>query len=167
MDLTRRCEVLEKLGMRWSTAVAMAKLGRKALRSLDGPLTEDANQIAESMEVAVAPCKPLAAQSRSLGVDNSVTTQTGLDVLSSAAEAHANNVNQGRPSRTLIADSIYENNGVDGPSRDTSGLPDFDIQGGNFHDLDALFGDFVDLSMPTLFQDPLFENEQLFDLPDF
>ena len=165
-DLTRRCEILEKLSMRWSTAAAMAKLGRKALRSLDRPLTEDSTQIAESMEIAVTPCKPLVAQNRGLGV-KSVTKQTGLDVLSSAAEAHANNIDQRRPSRTLIADPMYENNGPEVLNRDTPGLQDFDLQGGNFHDLDALFGDFVDLSMPTLFQNPLFENEQFFDLPDF
>ena len=165
-DLARRCEILEKLGVRWSTAAAMAKLGRKALRSLDGPLMEDANEITESMEVAVAPCKPLAAHSRGSEAEDSVTKQTGLDVLSSAAEAHANNVNQRRPSRTLIEDSVHEANGTDGRSHDTPGIPDFDIQGGNFHDLDALFGEFVDLSMPTLFQDPLFENENFFEIPD-
>lgn len=164
-DLTIRCAVLEKLGVRWSSAAAMAKLGRKALRSLDRP-NDDSHKVVEMMEDALNPCRPLASISRGAELDDAMAEQTGLDVLSSAAEAHANTVEQRRSSRGMN-DSAYETNSSNGLVSATPGFQDFDLQDGNFHDLDALFGDFVDLSMPTLLQDPLFENEQFFDLPDF
>lgn len=166
-DLTTRCEVLEKLGARWTSAAAMAKLGRKALKSLERPTAEDSSKLSGMMEDAITPCKPLAALSRGVGEDNTATKQTGLDVLSSAAEAHASSVDNRRPSDTVIADSMYENNSANGMVGNLPTFQDFGLQDGHFQDLDALFGDFVDLSMPTLFQDPLFENDQFFDLADF
>jgi hypothetical protein len=166
-DLTCRCEVLEKLSARWSSAAAMAKIGRKALRSLQQPFFEDTVKVASMMEEAVAPCKPLANQIQAVGVDSKTSKQTGLDVLSSAAEAHANTSQQRRPSSSITIDATYDLNVANGQVHETSLEPAFNQQVSNFDDLDALFGDFVDLSMPTLFQDPLFENQQLFDLTDF
>lgn len=161
-DLTCRCEVLEKLSARWSSAAAMAKLGRKALKSLDRPFPDDAAQVADLMEEAVAPCKPLANQMRAVGLESKSLKQTGLDVLSSAAEAHANTNQQQRPSSSMAVDSTYDLHIPNGQTHDT-----FNQQVSNFDDLDALFGDFVDLAMPTLFQDPLFENQHFFDLAEF
>jgi hypothetical protein len=145
----------------------MAKLGRKALRSLQQPFADDPAKVASMMEEAVAPCKPLANQMKVVGVDGKTSKQTGLDVLSSAAEAHANTSQQRRPSTSVMADSTYDVNVANGQIHQTSLEPTFNQPVSNFDDLDALFGDFVDLSMPTLFQDPLFENQQFFDLADF
>ena len=166
-DLTCRCEVLEKLSARWSSAAAMAKLGRKALRSLQQPFVDDPAKVTSMMEEAVAPCKPLANQAQGVGVDSKTLKQTGLDVLSSAAEAHANTNQQRRPSGSVTVDPTYDLNVANGQIHETSLEPVFNQQVSNFDDLDALFGDFVDLSMPTLFQDPLFENQQFFDLAEF
>jgi hypothetical protein len=145
----------------------MAKLGRKALRSLQQPVADDPAKVASMMEEAVAPCKPLANHMKAVGVDGKTSKQTGLDVLSSAAEAHANTNQQRRPSTSMMADPTYDVNVANGQIHQTSLEPTFNQQVSNFDDLDALFGDFVDLSMPTLFQDPLFENQQFFDLADF
>lgn len=166
-DLTCRCEVLEKLSARWSSAAAMAKLGRKALKSLDRPFLDDMAQVAALMEEAVAPCKPLANQMRAVGLESKSLKQTGLDVLSSAAEAHANTNQQQRPSSSMAVDSTCDLHIPNGQIHDTSLEPAFNQPVSNFDDLDALFGDFVDLSMPTLFQDPLFENQHFFDLGGF
>lgn len=169
-DLSCRCEVLEKLSFRWSSAAAMAKLGRKALKSLERPFVEDAAQITKTMEEAVAPCKPLANQTQAVGVDSKTSKQTGLDVLSSAAEAHANTNQHRRPLTSITVDATYDLNMANGHVQEISIEPAFNQQVNNFDgldDLDALFGDFVDLSMPTIFQDPLFENQQFFDLADF
>jgi hypothetical protein len=165
-DLSYRCEVLEKLSARWSSAAAMAKIGRKALKSIERPFLDDTVQVASMMEEAVAPCKPLANQIQAVGVDSKTSEQTGLDVLSSAAEAHANTNQQRRPSASLTIDATYDLN-ANGQLHETSVEPALGQEVGNFDDLDALFGDFVDLSMPTFFQDPLFENQQFFDLADF
>jgi hypothetical protein len=119
------------------------------------------------MEEAVAPCKPLANQIQAVGLDSKASKQTGLDVLSSAAEAHANTNQQRRQSTSVTADATYDLNVAHGLVQEISVEPAFNQQVSSFDDLDALFGDFVDLSMPTLFQDPLFENQQFFDLADF
>jgi len=166
-DLTCRCEILEKLSARWSSAAAMAKLGRKALGSLQQPPVDDPVKVTSMMEEAIAPCKPLANQVQPVGIDGKSLKQTGLDVLSSAAEAHASTNQQRRPSRSMTVDPTYSLNVGNGQIQENPLEPAFNQQVSNFDDLDALFGDFVDLSMPTLFQDPLFENQQFFDLADF
>lgn len=166
-DLSRRCEVLEKLSARWSSAAAMAKLGRKALKSIERPFADDTAHITSLMEEAVAPCKPLANQVQAVGAGSKTLKQTGLDVLSSAAVAHANTNQQPRPSTSITIDATYDPTVVNGQVHETNLEPALDQQMSNFDDLDALFGDFVDLSMPTLFQDPLFENQQFFSLADF
>jgi hypothetical protein len=165
-DLSCRCEVLEKLSARWGSAAAMAKLGRKALKSIERPFIDDIAQVTSMMEEAVAPCKPLANQIQAVGVDSKTSEQTGLDVLSSAAEAHANTNQQRRPSTSITIDATYDPNVTNGQLNETSVEPALGQEVRNFDDLDALFGDFVDLSMPTFFQDPLFENQQFFDLAD-
>ena len=166
-DLTCRCEVLEKLSARWNSAAAMAKLGRKALGSLQQPLGDDLAKVTSLIEEAVSPCKPLASQTQAVGVDSKTSKQTGLDVLSSAAEAHANTNQQRRPSSSVTVDPAYDLNVANGQVHENPTEPASNQAVSNFDDLDALFGDFVDLSMPTLFQDPLFENQQFFDLADF
>ena len=58
--LTTRCEMLESLQSRWWTANAMARLGRKALKSLQNPVgvrRNDINDIANQMEHEVTICK--------------------------------------------------------------------------------------------------------------
>ncbi|KIW77985.1 hypothetical protein Z517_07818 [Fonsecaea pedrosoi CBS 271.37] len=58
-DLATRCETLEALSMYWWTADAMARLGRKALKSLKqtGVRKADVTGIVNAMEAEVAACK--------------------------------------------------------------------------------------------------------------
>ncbi|KAK5083650.1 hypothetical protein LTR05_006154 [Lithohypha guttulata] len=63
-DLASRCDILESLNKTWWTADAMAKLGRKALKSLQQPSqTEDGRRsnsgldVGDTLEAEVAVCK--------------------------------------------------------------------------------------------------------------
>lgn len=60
-DLSTRCDMLESLSKKWWTADAMAKLGRKALKSLQHPLQPQqqnrTGEIAEALDVEVSLCK--------------------------------------------------------------------------------------------------------------
>ena len=145
----------------------MAKLGRKALKSIERPFVDDTANVTSMIEEAVAPCKPLANHVQAIGADSKTLKQTGLDVLSSAAEAYANTNQQRRLSTSIMIDATYDPTVANGEAHETNLEPGLNQQISNFDDLDALFGDFVDLSMPTLFQDPLFENQQFFNLVDF
>lgn len=112
-DLAVRCSLLEGLSKRWWSADAMAKLGRKALKSLKsrpdpGHEQEEANLVGGLMEAEVAVCKygpfaqgvqagALGAQSQNNetnlnGQDQTFipTAENALDVLSSAAATHGN-----------------------------------------------------------------------------
>ena len=158
-------KVLEQLTSRWSSAAAMTKLGHKALRNLEKPGAEDANRLSHVMENEISPCKFLPNVPRDSGIDMNVLEQSGLDVLSSAAEAHAQTAEQGGVSSTQSTEGFdYRDTVAHAEFSDTLDPRMQDSKG--FQDLDTLFGDFVDLSMPTFFQDPLFENECLFDLPE-
>ena len=160
-DLTYRVEVLERLSVRWSTAAAMAKLGRKALKSLEAPISDDPSHLSNQMEGFVAPCR---FHDRSPAAENAqAASASGLDVLSTAAEAHASAIEQRPLSTTQVLDPALTND--PSTAQQSSELPDLNFNFEECAALDALFGDFVDLSMPTLFQDPLFENDYLLDLP--
>ena len=63
-DLAARCGILESLNKKWWTADAMAKLGRKALKSLQQPGQVDVHRrsnagltVGDALEAEVAPCK--------------------------------------------------------------------------------------------------------------
>ena len=170
-DLTSRCEILESLSSRWWSADVMAKLGRKVLDGLHGHAAGDTSKAALMMEDAVDPC---TAGGR-MQVGDSGSEENALAVLSSVAEAHGNNADRHNISGfqtwpesagTNNMGEHYDHAGtaIVPRSVDAAGMTEF--LDGNFQDLDALFGDFVDLSMPTMFQDPLFESADFFDLPD-
>ena len=58
--LSARCEMLESLSSRWWTADAMAKLGRKALKSMQNPVGLKRQEVADlenAMEAEVTVCK--------------------------------------------------------------------------------------------------------------
>jgi hypothetical protein len=108
-DLATRCEMLEALSTYWWTADAMARLGRKALKSLKetGVRKASVANIANAMDAEISPCKhgpfdarhnhrhqtvnsaPTAVHARP-PTSTSGTTGNGLQVLSDAAAAHSN-----------------------------------------------------------------------------
>lgn len=126
-DLATRCEMLEALSTYWWTADAMARLGRKALKSLKdiGVRKASVANIATAMEGEVAVCKfgpfegrpdhslshgatpstsvngvidPTIAMKKSSS--NATARGSGLHLLSDAAAAHSTNPpNPNAPSR--------------------------------------------------------------------
>lgn len=208
-DLAQRCEILETLSGRWSSADAMAKLGRKALESLQQwprkPST--ANTVDAVLENEARAGKYASAfERRGSGSGSGSGTGTGsagvgshaLDVLSTAAATHAANQSAAAATAAATMDSSTNSSGLPGgplahPTSqgqgqqpvgtivDVGGYPALGPGGGaglsvvhnnmtfeddgQFQDLDILFGDFFDLSMPTFFQDPLFENSAYLDYP--
>lgn len=241
-DLATRCEILEKLSTYWWTADAMARLGRKALKSLQQPgvRKHSVANLVNAMDAEVAVCKfgPFERQggggshrpsssngpnaTRSGGTTgNDVTPGNALHVLSDAAATHstakngstinAGMNNEGQSSTITPTPSFStgttphrtgqsHGNDASPPTTATStnlaptpstvlepsassaahtmtsagagaGLPGsavsppfgtattagmYDTQ---FNDLDNLFDGFFDLSMPTIFQDPLFDGD--------
>ncbi|KIW72841.1 hypothetical protein PV04_01008 [Phialophora macrospora] len=125
-DLATRCEMLEALSTYWWTADAMARLGRKALKSLKETGVRKASiaNIANAMEAEVSACKfgPFegkgdrpnhnATPATTTGSTRGTSTVTssgsgggnGLHVLSDAAATHSNSTpgtgKPGSPSTT-------------------------------------------------------------------
>lgn len=207
-DLATRCETLEKLSTYWWTADAMARLGRKALKSLQQPGVQKAAvaNIAGELDAEVTVCKfgpfePKANPAAMPPTTKKVPELNGnaLRVLSDAAATHSNTVAGGSnsalhvtPSSVSLSSpmaSTTRGGGRETPAMihtattaTTSTLPAtpsniftasdasrvMDVGGGDegtggvydhFNDLDNLFDGFFDLSMPTIFQDPLFDGD--------
>ncbi|EXJ89598.1 hypothetical protein A1O3_02665 [Capronia epimyces CBS 606.96] len=231
-DLATRCETLEALSMYWWTADAMARLGRKALRSLQQPSVSkySINNIANAMDAEVAVCKfgPFDPKPPGCSGTSQATTKctrnargnthdgnagNALHVLSDAAAthstqpqhdnhgqavsstttttptaftastqtptaaAHNRSTNQSHTPQSIAGTSATTNTytglipptphnrpapGSDHPySGDPVNIPSSfnDQYQYQFDDLDNLFDGFFDLSMPTIFQDPLFDGD--------
>ncbi|KIX06119.1 uncharacterized protein Z518_04093 [Rhinocladiella mackenziei CBS 650.93] len=217
-DMTTRCEMLEALSMYWWTADAMARLGRKALKSLQQPgaRKHSVANIANAMDAEVAVCKfgPFDSKSHSSNHDNSlhvtavngpghgsgpmpgtghgngndvnVSTGNALHVLSDAAATHSSTgISHDPPTLTpSFATSrdrrmMHDENSTAAATATSTGLPptphrsfaadstttlatsSFEDPQYQYHidDLDNLFDGFFDLSMPTIFQDPVFDGD--------
>jgi hypothetical protein len=222
-DLATRCETLEALSSYWWTADAMARLGRKALKSLQQPgvRKHSVANIQNAMDAEVAMCKFGPFDSKSNAAPNSSlanekaktstdthTAGNALHVLSDAAATHSNSTTSPGPGPgpghdgsgarshhhhghgqpvTATATATPGSGSGSAPfsSTQTQGrtmttqtpLPPttphqfgattadplnvsaFDQYQYQFNDLDNLFEGFFDLSMPTIFQDPLFDGD--------
>ncbi|KIV90534.1 hypothetical protein PV10_07827 [Exophiala mesophila] len=181
-DLATRCETLEKLSTYWWTADALARLGRKALKSLQQPGVQKhaIGSIANALEAETSPCKfgPFEQKIKQVVPQATVKSRqvngNALHVLSHAAATHSNPTGATpRPSplsssvstlstrpemptppavRMVLASSSNKPFPTDGGPLDMSVYD-------NFNNLDNLFDGFFDLSMPTIFQDPLFDGD--------
>jgi len=108
LDLAARCDILESISKTWWTADAMAKLGRKALKSLQHPsISEESRIVGDALEVETAPCKYGPFDGNKSGSATANTTDrlvrtssdessSGLQVLSQAAAT------LGRPQRDTL-----------------------------------------------------------------
>ena len=173
IDLDSRCAILEGLSTRWWSADAMAKLGRKALKNLQGSLEDNPGKVMLMLEDAVAICSGGGGRTQ---VADETAEQNALAVLSSVAEAQSREQQPKEMSLWLQKTMSRQLNDLqsnlspatatesNGPSTEPPPLPEFDD--GQFQNLDHIFGDFADLSMPTLFHDPLFEGMDLFEFQD-
>ena len=164
-NLTTRCEILETLSKRYWPADAMAKLGRKALSSLSKPGVDQKStlNLARQLDHEVTLCRdqdvgPVGTE------PTDVPGSNPLHVLSSAAARYGDEkmtVNANMMPLTSLEDTVsglYDRSTIMGSTNYT---PE------SFQNLDTLFDDFFDLSMPTFFEDPLFDGAAFgFDFRD-
>ncbi|RHZ71174.1 hypothetical protein CDV55_108643 [Aspergillus turcosus] len=134
------CSLLEGMGIYWYSAEAMARLGRRALREID-----------------VA--KPVLQRSQGQGV---------RQLMDSESIPSASNALTTASTTQLAADSPGVSGYVpadvapqEGPTVSSAELQrDEENREGALEDIDVLFGDFLDLSLPTNFWDPVFLAEE-------
>ena len=130
------CTLLERLGGYWYSAEAMARLGRMALYQIDEvQLGHHHNGRAAS-----APPNPRGCLSTS--------PSSYVD----AAQGALSNIRSNAPSAALVQELLPR------PSCTQENFPP-DPDQDNFANIDMLFGDFLDLSLPTNFWDPVFFTE--------
>ncbi|GKZ33240.1 hypothetical protein AbraIFM66950_003036 [Aspergillus brasiliensis] len=134
------CTLLEGLGDFWYSAEATARLGRKALHQID-----EVELGHHQHGRAASPATPATQNPRAFlspPPDSSFDPAQGtLSNIRSGAPSSA--LGQELPPRPLCSQEI------------SAPDPDHD----SFTDIDTLFGDFLDLSLPTNFWDPLFMTE--------
>jgi hypothetical protein len=159
-NLAHRCEILETFSERWWSAEAMARLGRKALQNIQ-ELSKSSPHDQKLAKTAERPSHDPAALNP-------------LEMLSSVAESHAQGGLSNGLSRTTTtaADSgdiatadepLLE---IRDPITFCTAATDTSEQFDTFRDLDTAFEGFFDLSMPTTFFDPLFEEMGMFDFTE-
>ncbi|KAI1611537.1 hypothetical protein EDD36DRAFT_291982 [Exophiala viscosa] len=200
-DIATRCETLEMLSTYWWTADAMARLGRKALKSLQQPGMQkhSITNIANAMDAELAVCKfgPFEHKSAPSTSDPKPGSGNALHVLSDAAAAHSttdsgphskhgqtvSSVSTSFPASTMhtqalpggqashtqthLTNALPSNTHhflatpttTDNMGPDMTALDQYPADQYQFNDLDNLFEGFFDLSMPTIFQDPLFDGD--------
>ncbi|KAJ6092876.1 hypothetical protein N7486_008165 [Penicillium sp. IBT 16267x] len=129
------CYLLEDLSPRWSSAEAMARLGRKALQHID----HEHPQYAQP-KTALLP-RPRVHPARSEPNDLSNNNETQSDMGDPG----------GNPSMSLP--DLTPEMSVESP---LPPMNDIDASMHGFADIDTLFGEFLDLSLPTNFWDPIF-----------
>ncbi|RAK75113.1 transcription factor domain-containing protein [Aspergillus fijiensis CBS 313.89] len=128
--LEASCVLLERVSAYWSTAEAMARLGRKALHQIDvsNPKYQLHDHENEQSLDLPSVCTP-----RSLGKTMPVLLPS------------SSNAGQGIYTDILLPMYTYVQN-----------ISSTDPECGRFADIDFLFGEFLDLSLPTYFLDPVF-----------
>ncbi|CAL5874914.1 uncharacterized protein PFLUO_LOCUS9216 [Penicillium psychrofluorescens] len=141
-SLEASCSLLEALSLYWSWAEAMARLGRKAVHQIEGLQPAHSGQPHEPSHHHV----PYPGHAAS--AESGVPAFSGPLKDNSSSEAAAP---EERSSAVLPAPDVAE-------SFDT-GLTDLEAPLQGFTDIDMLFGEFFDLSLPTNFWDPIFMEE--------
>lgn len=136
------CSLLESMSIYWYSAEAMARLGRRALHEIN--VAKPSLQRSQGQGVQRL-MDPGSVPSASNAVTHASTTQLATDNHSPgvSGRAPAPVAPQGDPVE-LPADlqRVQEN------------------RQGALEDIDVLFGDFLDLSLPTNFWDPVFLTEE-------
>ncbi|PYI01058.1 fungal-specific transcription factor [Aspergillus sclerotiicarbonarius CBS 121057] len=140
------CTLLEGLGVYWYSAEAMARLGRKALHQID-EVEPGHHQHGRAASLSTPGLTSTSAPPNlrgCLSTSPSSSFVAAQGVLSNVrSDAPSTALMQELPPRPLCSQEISP--------RD----PDQD----NFTNIDMLFGDFLDLSLPTNFWDPVFFTE--------
>lgn len=150
------CILLEELGLYWYSAEAMSLLGRKTLQQIEGTRYSGF----EKSKSQPGPSSRVARRQSTLG--NEVSS---LSHGQSAAPLLAECYDGGH--MEMDSTSQKDCNPLCGeplisPPQDTVAqslecrLPAEDSERNGFEDIDALFGEYLDLSLPTNFWDPIF-----------
>lgn len=132
------CSLLEDLSPQWYSAEAMARLGRKALHQIDYE-----HQRHPAPEISVS--RPT----------------TGVALAGSMA-TELPNTNNGPSHGETEAESVVGPVGPVGSAPDVPienplvAMSELDTSMNGFADIDTLFGEFLDLSLPTNYWDPIF-----------
>lgn len=152
------CTLLEGLGVYWYSAEAMARLGRKALNHIAGHKPDTRGQGFKPDRQASSDGTPTATATT--GVSDSVS---GSDP-SAALSSYPYITGYGYSSASN-GSGIVREDPTTAPTQDPSALASMEpsytttadsVGNGSFADIDMLFGDFLDLSLPTNFWDPVF-----------
>lgn len=126
------CVLLEGLSCYWYSAEAMARLGRKALHQIEVPLSQEPQEQTRSSHV----------------VDPNDSINPSRDT---SDVAYPNEFQSGEGNSTMPPATSTE------MATGTLGEPsDLDATVHGFADIDTLFGELFDLSLPTNFWDPIF-----------
>ncbi|KAF4765606.1 hypothetical protein HAV15_003836 [Penicillium sp. str.  len=139
--------VLENLSPYWYSAEAMARLGQKALRQIQGKPQSSRTT-------------PLLAESSHHPVNTDSSVSKGLEMINSAPQGNdpPRAKRQRNNSDGIAAVSPAPEIAMDVLQPPVDDL-DTSMQDG-FTDIDTLFGDFLDISLPTHFWDPIFMETQ-------
>ncbi|KAL2833234.1 hypothetical protein BDW59DRAFT_138320 [Aspergillus cavernicola] len=143
------CTLLEELGVCWYSAEAMARLGRKALRQIEGTNFEN-NQSSQ------APLLFTTANSGRESLDNNASSAANQVLLPTSVRPSSYSSETHRPLRDELPTAAAAEQSAPLPLYEHQGDLQSSAGGDGFADIDMLFDDFLDLSLPTNFWDPVF-----------
>ncbi|KAL4874180.1 hypothetical protein BDV12DRAFT_182009 [Aspergillus spectabilis] len=143
------CALLKELGTSWYSAEAMARLGRKALRQIDEAHFGD-NQPSRGL----LPSTTTTNISGSLEHNTSSAVTQGISGARTQLSSHSSD-GHSLSGCNLAAAAVSEQS-VLPPLSGQLDNPEDSLGGNGFADIDMLFDDFLDLSLPTNFWDPVF-----------
>ncbi|KAE8365262.1 hypothetical protein BDV27DRAFT_127166 [Aspergillus caelatus] len=132
------CTLLEALGISWCSAEAMARLGRKALHQIDG-LNLGTHKPGQAPRQSPTPSNTL------INPTNAQSAAPVLPLSSYQSDGHLF-------SDVSATKQVSSTHGSLDPPENNMQVYETD----GFADIDVLFGDFLDLSLPTNFWDPVF-----------
>lgn len=153
-SLEASCALLEDLSGDWYSAEAMARLGRKALLQIDHE---------HGRRGTPEPAKAQAADS-----SDTVVSGSGLESVNNApmisgiggAESSQRVVDVDSTLPPVQPTGVESEAGMGSPLMAVNNMNDLDsTMMHGFADIDTLFGEFLDISLPTNFWDPLFAED--------
>ncbi|KAL3469452.1 hypothetical protein BJX99DRAFT_251973 [Aspergillus californicus] len=138
------CTLLEEIGVFWDSAEAMARLGKKVLRQIDGSSYEND-------QPSQVPLLSTTVNSGGDSLYNNAASAAKDETLSAKMRLSSHFREGNHPSRDELSTAAVTEQSVP-LSLDEQHCDMRDAVGGNgFADIDILFDDFLDLSLPTNF----------------
>lgn len=149
------CILLEELSLYWYSAEAMSRLGRKTLQQIEGARPN-------SDEKSKSQPQPFSRAARQQS-----TLENGLSSLDHgqstplSTQCYEGGHMEMNSTSLKDCDSLYGEPPISSPQDTVSQslerqISAEDSERNGFDDIDALFGEYLDLSLPTNFWDPIF-----------